>query len=87
MLGCVILTADAQPTQNVADDLCRHVHECLGGLARPANIAFLDDYPDEVPPSVLRQALALVGAGRAKSESFVVAGAQLREAIAAAGHI
>jgi acetyl-CoA synthetase len=83
MLGCVILTEEADPTQTVADDLCRHVHECLGGLARPANIAFLDDYPDEVPPSVLRQALALVGAGRAKSESFVVAAAQLREAVAA----
>jgi acetyl-CoA synthetase len=82
MLGCVILTDEAEPTQQVADDLCRHVHECLGGLARPANIAFLDDYP-EAPPAVLRQALALVGAGRAKSESFVVAAEQLREALAA----
>lgn len=87
MLGCVILTDDAAPTQSVADDLCRHVHECLGGLARPANVAFLDDYPDDVAPSILRQALALAGAGRAKSESFVVDGAQLREAIAAAGHV
>jgi acetyl-CoA synthetase len=87
MLGCVILSHDAAPMQSVADDLCRHVHECLGGLARPANIAFLDDYPDEVPPPILRQAMALVGAGRAKSESFVVDGARLREAIAAAGHI
>jgi acetyl-CoA synthetase len=83
MLGCVILTDEAEPEQTVADDLCRHVHECLGGLARPANIAFLDEYPAEAPPAVLRQALALVGAGRTKSESFVVAVAQLREAIAA----
>jgi acetyl-CoA synthetase len=83
MLGCVILTAEAAPTQNVADDLCRHVHECLGGLARPANIAFLDDRPADAPPAVLRQALALVGAGRAKSESFVVSTAQLLEALAA----
>ncbi len=87
MLGCVILTDEAEPTQQVADDLCRHVHECLGGLARPANIAFLDDYPAEAPPAVLRQALALVGAGRAKSESFVVTAAQLHEAIAATAPI
>jgi acetyl-CoA synthetase len=83
MLGCVILTADAEPTQQVADDLCRHVHECLGGLARPANIAFLAEYPTGAAPAVLRQALALVGAGRAKSESFVVAAEHLREALAA----
>jgi acetyl-CoA synthetase len=85
MLGCVILSAEGVPDQAVADDLCRHVHECLGGLARPANIAFLDDYPADVSPAVLRQALALVGAGRVKSESYVVAAAQLREAIAATG--
>jgi acetyl-CoA synthetase len=83
MLGCVFLVDEAEPTQKVADDLCRHVHECLGGLARPANIAFLDDYPADAPPALLRQALALVGAGRTKSESFVVAAAQLREAMAA----
>ena len=83
MLGCVVLTDEAAPAQNVADDLCRHVHECLGGLARPANIAFLDSHPIEVPPTVLHRALALVGAGRAKSESFVVSSAQLHEAIAA----
>lgn len=85
MLGCVILTDEAEPTQQVADDLCRHVHECLGGLARPANIAFLDDYPVEAPPAVLRQALALLGAGRKKSESFVVPAEQLDEAIAVSG--
>ena len=83
MLGCVVLTDEAAPTQTVADDLCRHVHECLGGLARPANIAFLDDHPIEVPATLLHRALALVGAGRAKAESFVVTSAQLHEAIAA----
>lgn len=83
LLGCVVLTDDAAPAQNVADDLCRHVHECLGGLARPANIAFLEGCPGDVAPTVLHQALALAGAGRAKSESFVVTLAQLREAIAA----
>jgi acetyl-CoA synthetase len=83
MLGCVVLTDEAAPTQNVADDLCRHVHECLGGLARPANIAFLDGHPIEVPGTLLHRALALLGAGRAKSESFVVTSAQLHEAIAA----
>jgi acetyl-CoA synthetase len=83
MLGCVVLTDETGPTQLVADDLCRHVHECLGGLARPANIAFLDSHPVEVPPTVLHRALALVGAGRAKSEGFVVTAAQLHEAIAA----
>ena len=83
MLGCVLLTDEAAPTQQVADDLCRHVHECLGGLARPANIAFLEGHPIEVPVTVLHRALALVGAGRAKSESFVVTSAQMHEAIAA----
>jgi acetyl-CoA synthetase len=83
MLGCVLLTDEATPTQEVADDLCRHVHECLGGLARPANVAFLERHPMDVPPTVLHRALALVGAGRAKSESFVVTPTRLHEAVAA----
>ena len=83
MLGCVVLTEEATPTQEVADDLCRHVHECLGGLARPANVAFLERHPMDVPQTVLHRALALAGAGRAKSESFVVTPAQMHEAVAA----
>jgi hypothetical protein len=79
----VLLTDEATPTQEVADDLCRHVHECLGGLARPANVAFLERHPMDVPPTVLHRALALVGAGRAKSESFVVTPTRLHEAVAA----
>jgi acetyl-CoA synthetase len=83
VLGCVVLKAEASPAQSVADDLCRHVYECLGGLARPANIAFVEALPADVSPSALRQALALVGAGRAKAESFVVDSDQFGEAIAA----
>lgn len=83
----MILIAEAAPTPQIADDLCRHVHECLGGLARPANIAFLDNYPAGATPAVLHHALALVGAGRPKSDGFLVAAAPLREAIAATGSI
>ena len=82
MLGCVVLSDEAEPTQKVADDLCRHVHECLGGLARPANIAFLDDSPaDAGAPSCATPSpwSAPVGPSR---RAFVSA-AQLQEAIVA----
>ena len=83
VLGCVVVTDDASPDPKLADDLRRHVHECLGGLARPGNIAFVESFPVEASGAELRQALALAGAGRAEAESFVVSAVQLKEAIAA----
>jgi acetyl-CoA synthetase len=83
VLGCVVVTDDASPEPKLADDLRRHVHECLGGLARPGNIAFVELFPVEATNAELRLALALVGAGRGKADSFVVSAAQLHEAIAA----
>jgi acetyl-CoA synthetase len=83
VLGCVVVNEEATPEQKLADDLRRHVHECLGGLARPGNIAFVDAFPGETTDSGLRHALALAGAGREHSRSFIVSSDQLHEAIAA----
>jgi acetyl-CoA synthetase len=83
VLGCVVVTDEASPELKLADDLRRHVHECLGGLARPGNIAFVESFPVEATNAELRHALSLVGAARGKAESFVVSAAQLNEAIAA----
>jgi acetyl-CoA synthetase len=83
VLGCVVVTDEAAPEPKLADDLRRHVHECLGGLARPGSIAFVESFPVEATNTELRHALSLVGAGRGKAESFLVSAAQLNEAIAA----
>ena len=83
LLGCVVLTADSESGPEVAEDLCRHVYECLGGLARPAVVAFVESFPADATPAELRQALALNGAGRSRTESFVVSAAQLKEALEA----
>jgi acetyl-CoA synthetase len=83
VLGCVVLTDEASPEPKLADDLRRHVHECLGGLARPGSIAFVQSFPAEATGAELRHGLSLAGAGRGKAESFVVSAAQLDEAIAA----
>jgi acetyl-CoA synthetase len=83
VLGCVVLIDEASPESKLADDLRRHVHECLGGLARPGSIAFVESFPGEATNVELRHALSLVGAGRGKAESFVVSAVQLDEAIAA----
>jgi acetyl-CoA synthetase len=83
VLGCVVVTDGVSPEPKLADDLRRHLHECLGGLARPGNIAFVESFPLEATTAELRHALSLVGAGRGKAESFVVSAAQLDEAIAA----
>jgi acetyl-CoA synthetase len=83
VLGCVVVTEEASPEPKLADDLRRHVHECLGGLARPGSIAFVESFPGGATNVELRHALSLVGAGRGKAESFVVSAAQLDEAIAA----
>jgi acetyl-CoA synthetase len=83
VLGCVVVTDEASPEPKLADDLRRHLHECLGGLARPGNIAFVESFPLEATNAELRHALSLAGAGRGKAESFVISTAQLNEAIAA----
>jgi acetyl-CoA synthetase len=83
VLGCVVVADEASPEPKLADDLRRHVYECLGGLARPGNIAFVESFPPDAAGTDLRHALSLVGAGRVKTESFLVSADQLREAIAA----
>jgi acetyl-CoA synthetase len=83
VLGCVVVTDEASPEPKLADDLRRHVHECLGGLARPGGIAFVESFPIEATNAELRHALSLAGAGRRMAESFLVSAAQLNEAIAA----
>jgi acetyl-CoA synthetase len=83
VLGCVVINDEASPEPKLADDLRRHVHECLGGLACPGNIAFIESFPMETTSEGLRHALALAGAGREPTRSFIVSTDQLYEAIVA----
>lgn len=83
LLACMTLTADVSPSPELAADICRHVHESLGGLARLGAVAFVEAFPPDVPPAELRYALALVGASRSHASSFEVTTVQLREALAA----
>jgi hypothetical protein len=79
----VSLTADVSPSPKLADDVRRHVHESLGGLARLGAGAFVEAFPPDVPTVDLRYALALVGAARSPASSFEVTAVQLKEALGA----
>jgi acetyl-CoA synthetase len=83
LLACVTLTADVSPSPKLADDVRRHVHESLGGLARLGAVAFVEAFPHGVSTVDLRYALALVGAARSPASSFEVTAVQLKEALGA----
>jgi acetyl-CoA synthetase len=68
----------------VARELRDHVGECLGGLARPRAVAFLDAVPDEMSREALRGALTVLCSARPEGQ-FRVSRAQVRAALAASG--
>ena len=45
VVACVALSGDASGTTALADELRRHVHDTLGGLAQPQVVAFIDAFP------------------------------------------
>ena len=60
LIAWVVLSGEVPAGRALAEDLRRHVHEALGGLAHPSRVGFADAFPPEVPRRRLRQALTLL---------------------------
>lgn len=85
-VACVSLDDDVPPSQDLARDLRAHVHEILGGLARPQTIAFIDQFPADIAPEERRNALRALCATTTQDPIYISA-AQLRaSAVAQAGN-
>jgi hypothetical protein len=52
--------APRPPEKALAEDLRRHVHEALGGLAHPSRVGFAAAFPPEVERRTLRAGLRLL---------------------------
>lgn len=79
LVAFVSLAAVAPADDVLAQGLRAHVHERLGGLAQPRSVVFVDDFPDDIPPERLRQALRMLAAAGG-SGGIRVSPAQLRAA-------
>jgi acetyl-CoA synthetase len=79
LVACVALRDGTPPTDQLAWALRAHVRERLGGLAHPRTIAFLEEFPEDLPRDLLRSALHMLGAADS-SESLSLSAAQIRAA-------
>jgi acetyl-CoA synthetase len=91
-VACVVLDhgqagfdAADPPLQRIAADLRGHVRETIGGLAQPRAVAFLDELPDSLPRTELRQALTVLCSSVRPGDVLRVTRNQLLAAVAASG--
>jgi acyl-coenzyme A synthetase/AMP-(fatty) acid ligase len=82
LCACVVLREKAEPGDELARELRAHVHDALGGLARPRTVAFVEAFPAELPVEPRRRALRLLCAAN-PAEWFAVTAAQLAAAATA----
>jgi acetyl-CoA synthetase len=60
LTACVVVADDASAGEALASDLREHVRERLGGLAQPRTVAFVADFPADLPLVLRRRALRLL---------------------------
>jgi len=72
------------PSADLARDLREHIHEILGGLARPQTIAFVEQFSADIPRDELRDALRTLCA-TATDDPIYISVAQLRATAAVDG--
>jgi hypothetical protein len=65
VVGCVELTPEADADVAMATELRIHVHDLLGGLAKPQTVAFVEAFPAEADSEALVRALQGLCAGTA----------------------
>jgi acetyl-CoA synthetase len=65
VVGCVELTPEAEADVAMATELRMHVHDLLGGLAKPRTVAFVEAFPAEADGEALVRALQGLCAGTA----------------------
>jgi acetyl-CoA synthetase len=82
LCACVVLDRKAEAGDELARELRGYVHDLLGGLARPRTVAFVEDFPADLPPETRRRALRLLCTAN-PSEWFTVTAAQLAAAATA----
>ena len=79
LLACVAVRDGTPTSDQLALALRAHVRERLGGLAHPRTIAFLEEFPEDLPRADLRRILRLLCA-TAASENISLTLEQLRAA-------
>ncbi|HEV7864865.1 MAG TPA: AMP-binding protein [Acidimicrobiia bacterium] len=82
LCACVVLDRKREGDEELARELRSYVHDALGGLARPRTVAFVEDFPAELPAEVRRRALRLLCTAN-PAGSFTVTAAQLAAAVTA----
>jgi acetyl-CoA synthetase len=82
LCACVVLEPKAEAGEALARELCNHVHDALGGLARPRTVAFVEAFPPDLTADVRRRALRLLCTAN-PAEWFTVTAAQLAAAATA----
>jgi len=82
LCACVVVDRKADAGDGLARELRSHVHDALGGLARPATVVFVEAFPPELPAEARRRALRLLCAAN-PAEWFTVTAAQLAAAATA----
>ena len=85
IVGCVVVSPEAQRGEGLAADLRASVREELGGLAEPKVVAFCESLPDDTPRPLLRRALTRICAATSDA-TLVVSTEQLAAALQAAEH-
>jgi acetyl-CoA synthetase len=81
LAACVVLADDASAGEALASDLIAHVHERLGGLAQPRTIAFVQEFPADLPDDLRRHGLRLLCAAD-RASTLSISTEALRAAVA-----
>jgi acetyl-CoA synthetase len=79
LVACVCLREPPPPGDELARALRAHARDRLGGLAQPRTVAFVEEFPEDVPRDLLRAALHLLCATDS-SESLSLSAARIRAA-------
>jgi acetyl-CoA synthetase len=79
LVACVLLRDSGAPDGDLARALRAHARERLGGLAQPRTVAFVEEFPGDLPRELLRAALQMLCAADS-SETLSLSGAQIRAA-------
>lgn len=83
-VACVTLVDEAVPGPDLARDLRAHLHEIVGGLARPRMVAFVEEFPVDVSSDDRRSALKGLCAA-ATDDPVQITASQLRTAALSQG--
>ena len=82
LCACVVLDAKAEAGDDLARELRSHVHDAMGGLARPRTVAFVEAFPAGLTADVRRRALRILCTAN-PAEWFTVTAPQLAAAATA----